>query len=116
MVTLWYRAPEILLGATQYGAHVDMWSVGCIFAEMLKRKPLFYGMHKTEEEQLNLIWDLVGTPTKENWPSVEELTLWSVLKTKKVLPPKISLHFKDPYVNYFLCLLFFVKKKISTKS
>ncbi len=43
VVTLWYRAPEILLGATKYACPVDMWAVGCIFAEFVTRKPLFTG-------------------------------------------------------------------------
>lgn len=43
MVTLWYRAPEVLLNAPRYGCSIDLWSVGCIFAEMAQGKPLFYG-------------------------------------------------------------------------
>lgn len=43
VVTLWYRAPEILLGASRYSCAIDMWSVGCIFAEMAMKKPLFQG-------------------------------------------------------------------------
>ena len=72
MVTLWYRAPELLLGAPTYGPAVDLWSVGCIFAEMLTRKPLF-GAARTETELLDCIWHLLGTPTEANWPG------WSTL-------------------------------------
>ena len=43
VVTLWYRAPEVLLGSQRYSCPVDMWSVGCIFAEMVTKKPLFHG-------------------------------------------------------------------------
>jgi len=43
VVTLWYRAPEILLGSKRYTTSIDMWSLGCIFAEMAQRKPLFCG-------------------------------------------------------------------------
>lgn len=43
VVTLWYRAPEILLGSSKYSCPVDIWSIGCIFAEMVTRKPLFQG-------------------------------------------------------------------------
>ena len=49
VVTLWYRAPEILLGGRQYSTGVDMWSVGCIFAEMCMRKPLFPGDSEIDE-------------------------------------------------------------------
>jgi cyclin-dependent kinase 2 len=48
-VTLWYRAPEILLGARQYSTPVDVWSVGCIFAEMVNQKPLFPGDSEIDE-------------------------------------------------------------------
>ncbi len=43
VVTLWYRAPEILLGAKHYSTPVDVWSIGCIFAEMINQRPLFPG-------------------------------------------------------------------------
>lgn len=43
MVTLWYRAPEVLMGAARYSTGVDVWSIGCIFAEMARKKPLFQG-------------------------------------------------------------------------
>ena len=48
-MTLWYRAPEILLGARQYSTPVDVWSVGCIFAEMVNQKPLFPGDSEIDE-------------------------------------------------------------------
>lgn len=54
VITLWYRPPELLLGLNKYGCAVDMWSAGCIFAELILRKPLFPG--KTELEQLDLIF------------------------------------------------------------
>jgi cyclin-dependent kinase 2 len=49
VVTLWYRAPEILLGARHYSTPVDVWSVGCIFAEMVNQKPLFPGDSEIDE-------------------------------------------------------------------
>jgi len=66
VVTQWYRSPELLLGEKLYSTAVDMWSVGCIFAELLTRKPLWPG--KTEPEQVELIFRTMGTPTEENWP------------------------------------------------
>jgi len=68
VVTLWYRAPELLLGATRYSAAVDIWSVGCIFAEMATGKPLFPG--KADIDQLFNIFQRRGTPTSETWPGV----------------------------------------------
>ncbi|KXJ88537.1 cell division control protein 2 [Microdochium bolleyi] len=68
VVTLWYRAPEILLGGRQYSTGVDMWSVGCIFAEMCTRKPLFPG--DSEIDQIFKTFRLLGTPGEETWPGV----------------------------------------------
>lgn len=72
VVTLWYRAPEILLGGKQYSTGVDMWSIGCIFAEMAQRKPLFSG--DSEIDQIFKIFKILGTPTKEIWPEVEYMS------------------------------------------
>ncbi|ANZ75660.1 Cyclin-dependent kinase catalytic subunit [Komagataella phaffii CBS 7435] len=71
VVTLWYRAPEILLGGKQYSTGVDMWSIGCIFAEMVNRKPLFAG--DSEIDQIFRIFRVLGTPNEENWPEVNYL-------------------------------------------
>lgn len=71
VVTLWYRAPEILLGAKNYCTAVDMWSLGAIFAEMLTRKALFPG--DSEIDQLFRIFRTLGTPGEEDWPGVTQL-------------------------------------------
>ncbi|KAH6809093.1 cyclin-dependent kinase B1 [Perilla frutescens var. frutescens] len=76
IVTLWYRAPEVLLGSTHYSTGVDMWSVGCIFAEMVRRQALFPG--DSEFQQLLHIFKLLGTPTEKNWPGVTSLRDWHV--------------------------------------
>lgn len=68
VVTLWYRAPEILLGCRQYSTPVDIWSVGCIFAEMAHKRPLFAG--DSEIDQLFKIFRVLGTPTEESFPGV----------------------------------------------
>ncbi|KAK6913299.1 Protein kinase domain [Dillenia turbinata] len=67
VVTLWYRPPELLLGSTNYGATVDLWSVGCVFAEILFGKPILKG--RTEVEQLHKIFKLCGSPSEEYWKS-----------------------------------------------
>ncbi|KAH3660692.1 hypothetical protein OGATHE_005024 [Ogataea polymorpha] len=72
VVTLWYRSPEILLGGKQYSTGVDMWSIGCIFAEMSNRKPLFAG--DSEIDQIFKIFRVLGTPTEEIWPDVVYLS------------------------------------------
>nr|CAB3445385.1 unnamed protein product [Digitaria exilis] len=71
VVTLWYRAPEILLGAKLYSTPVDVWSVGCIFAEMVNQKPLFPG--DSEIDELFKIFRVLGTPNEETWPGVASL-------------------------------------------
>jgi len=65
VITLWYRAPEILLGSATYSIPVDMWSAGCIFAELLAKKPLFPG--DSEIDQLFKIFRQMGTPTEDIW-------------------------------------------------
>ena len=64
VVTRWYRAPELLLSCTEYTSSIDVWSVGCIFAELLGRKPLFPG--KDYVHQLNLITKVIGSPSEED--------------------------------------------------
>lgn len=71
VVTLWYRAPEILLGVRHYSTPVDVWSIGCIFAEMINHGPLFAG--DSEIDELFKIFQVLGTPTEETWPNVSEL-------------------------------------------
>ncbi|TGZ32196.1 Uncharacterized protein DBV15_01024 [Temnothorax longispinosus] len=71
VVTLWYRAPEILLG-TRYSCAIDMWSIGCIFAEMATKKPLFQG--DSEIDQLFRIFRILRMPTEEIWPGVTQLS------------------------------------------
>lgn len=71
VVTLWYRAPEILLGANKYSCPVDIWSIGCIFAEMANKRPLFQG--DSEIDQLFRIFRVLCTPTDDLWPGVSQL-------------------------------------------
>ncbi|MCL7034113.1 hypothetical protein MKW94_013069 [Papaver nudicaule] len=65
VVTLWYRPPELLLGATNYGIAVDLWSTGCILAELYAGKPIMPG--RTEVEQLHKIFKLCGSPSEDYW-------------------------------------------------
>ncbi|KAK5923307.1 hypothetical protein CgunFtcFv8_000288 [Champsocephalus gunnari] len=71
VVTLWYRSPELLLGAKEYSTAVDLWSVGCIFGELLTQKPLFPG--KSEIDQINKIFKDLGSPSEKIWPGYNEL-------------------------------------------
>nr|GEV65038.1 probable serine/threonine-protein kinase At1g54610 [Tanacetum cinerariifolium] len=65
VVTLWYRPPELLLGSTDYEASVDLWSIGCVFAELLRGVPLLQGI--TEVEQIHKIFKLCGSPCDDYW-------------------------------------------------
>eukprot|EP00762_Andalucia_godoyi_P002314 ANDGO_07516.mRNA.1 Cyclin-dependent kinase 5 homolog len=79
VVTLWYRAPDVLLGSHHYGTPVDMWSVGCIFAEMVTGKPLFPG--RNEADQMAKIVHGVGLPPAANGvlQTMRELPHWDSL-------------------------------------
>ncbi|GMM29827.1 cyclin-dependent serine/threonine-protein kinase [Martiniozyma asiatica (nom. inval.)] len=68
VVTLWYRAPDVLLGSRNYSTSIDMWSAGCILAEMFTGKPLFSG--SSNDDQLNKIFRIMGTPNERTWPGV----------------------------------------------
>lgn len=71
----WYRPPELLFGARHYSASVDMWSVGCIFAELMLRTPYLPG--DSDVDQIHIIFRALGTPTDEDWP-VSVIVVWFV--------------------------------------
>ena len=71
VVTMWYRSPELLLGSTEYTIAVDMWSVGCIFFEMLAMQALFPG--DSAIEMIERIFTLLGTPNTQIWPEYEHM-------------------------------------------
>jgi len=74
VVTLWYRAPDVLLGSRSYDTSIDIWSAGCIMAEMFTGRPLFPGQQN--EDQLIRIFRLMGTPSEETWEGVSTLSEW----------------------------------------
>ena len=76
VVTLWYRPPDVLLGSKNYTTTIDMWGIGCIFAELVNLKPLFTG--QSDEEQIQRIFEIVGTPTMKQWPQMAELPMFRV--------------------------------------
>lgn len=91
VVTLWYRAPEILLGTRVYTTALDIWSLGCIFAEMVSRKPLFPG--DSEIDQIFRIFRTLGTPDEKVWPGVSQLPdykplfpRWDPQEMKQIIP------------------------------
>ena len=81
VITLWYRPPELLLECTGYTPKIDMWSVGCIIAEMFRRSGFLKGAN--EATQLDLIFRTCGHPTEENWPNVHKTCrLWKKFQPK----------------------------------
>lgn len=74
IVSLWYRAPEIILGSEDYFLGVDMWSVGCIFAELFVDVPIF--MCKSENEVLQRVFRLLGTPSDKFCSGYQTLPKW----------------------------------------
>ncbi|KAF3336136.1 cell division control protein 2 A-like isoform X2 [Carex littledalei] len=95
VVTLWYRSPEILLGSKQYSTPIDIWSVGCIFAEMVNGQPLFPG--DSEIDQILKIFRVLGTPNDMTWPGVTFLPdyklsfpQWHPQMDLAVLVPKLE--------------------------
>lgn len=84
VVSLWYRSPEILLGCKEYGFSIDLWSIGCIFAEMVTKKALFPG--QTEIDQIYKIFRILGTPNEDVWKGVSELPNYKILFP--IWPPK----------------------------
>ncbi|PIA33665.1 hypothetical protein AQUCO_04000022v1 [Aquilegia coerulea] len=95
VVTLWYRSPELLLGSKQYSTAIDMWSLGCIMAELLAKQPLFNG--KTEVDQLDKIFRTLGTPSETIWPGFSKLP---GVKVNFVKQPYNQLRKKFPATSF----------------
>lgn len=96
VVTLWYRAPELLLGERNYGPPIDMWAIGCIMAEMWTRCPIMQG--DSEQTQLFLISQLCGSITPRMWPNVVSLDLYNKVELIKGQKRKVSI--------YIICTMF----------
>lgn len=92
VVTLWYRPPELLLGATEYGVAVDLWSSGCILAELFAGKPIMPG--RTEVEQLHKIFKLCGSPSEDYWRK-SKLPHATIFKPQQPYKRSVADTFKD---------------------
>lgn len=94
VVTRWYRAPELLLGATKYNNSIDVWSLGCIFVEMLTKRPLFPGSDDTN--QLKRIFRFFGRPDESEWPEMSMYPNFKLLAGEKFdSPQEINELFED---------------------
>ena len=94
VVSLWYRAPELLMRSRDYGFEIDVWSYGCILVEMLQKTPLFAG--KDPFEQAQLIYELLGTPWTNGWPESRKLPQWIRQENGLSIPrQELTKHFKN---------------------
>ncbi|XP_042392089.1 mitogen-activated protein kinase 1 isoform X2 [Zingiber officinale] len=96
VVTRWYRAPELLLNSSEYTAAIDVWSVGCIFMELMDRKPLFPG--RDHVHQLRLLMELIGTPNETELDFLNDNARRYIGQLTRY--PKQSLPEKFPHVNH----------------
>jgi serine/threonine protein kinase len=87
VVTLWYRCPELLMQFNEYATPIDLWSVGCIFAELAMKDALFKGQN--EMQQLMEIFRILGTPTEETWPGISQTNVFKQYKWPMM--PKMNL-------------------------
>ena len=94
VVTICYRAPELLLGASDYGPEIDIWSIGCVFCELLTGNILFKE-NSNEKDQLNKIFSICGTPDEKKWPGVTKLPFWNKLSQKTNYKNCLRENFKD---------------------
>lgn len=98
VITLNYRPPELLLGCRKYTMAVDIWSAGCIFGELLVRKMILPG--REDAAQLQILFDLCGSPTQEEWPDIEQPNFcpkWTDLKATQERKPR---RLRDEYLKF----------------
>ena len=89
VVTIWYRPPELLLGMKNYDLKVDMWSIGCVFAELLMGEPIFKG--NNEKEQIQEIFTICGSPNENTWPGISLFPSYEYLMPKNTFDNNLKL-------------------------
>ena len=94
VITIWYRSPELLLGETQYGPAVDIWSAACVLVEIFTRHAIFPG-DGGEISQLEKIYAILGTPNKAEWPGLVDMAWFELLRPDKKRPNIFSEKYKD---------------------
>ena len=102
VATRWYRAPELLYGSRNYTEGVDLWSIGCIFGELLNNSPIFPG--ENDIDQLGIVIRILGSPNEKVWPGVKELPDFSKItfpNTKPVALETIVPDAPDEAVDLF---------------
>ncbi|KAH7374156.1 hypothetical protein BKA64DRAFT_586495 [Cadophora sp. MPI-SDFR-AT-0126] len=94
VITIWYRSPELLLGETQYGPAVDIWSAACVLVEIFTRHAIFPG-DGTEMSQLEKIYAILGTPTKAIWPGLTDMAWFALLRPSARRPNVFAEKYKE---------------------
>jgi len=94
VITIWYRSPELLLGETQYGSAVDIWSAACVLVEIFTRHAIFPG-DGGEINQLDKIYNVLGTPSRSEWPGITELQWYELLRPTHRISSTFSEKYKD---------------------
>lgn len=96
VITIWYRPPELLLGETQYGPAVDVWSAACVFVEMFTKKAIFPG-EGGEVSQLEKVYNVMGTPTRAEWPGIVDLPWFELIQPTERKKRVFETLFKDVF-------------------
>jgi len=94
VITIWYRSPELLLGETQYGPAVDIWSAACVMIEIFTRHAAFPG-NGGEIDQLDKIYNVLGTPTRTEWPGIVDMAWFELLRTAERKPSTFAEKYQD---------------------
>ncbi|KAI9794514.1 MAG: kinase subunit of RNA polymerase II carboxy-terminal domain kinase I [Piccolia ochrophora] len=94
VITIWYRSPELLLGETQYGPAVDIWSAACVLIEIFTKHAIFPG-DGGEINQLDKIYNIMGTPTRADWPGIVDMTWFELLRPTERRPNVFAEKYKE---------------------
>ncbi len=94
VITIWYRSPELLLGETQYGPAVDIWSAACVLVEIFTKHAIFPG-DGGEINQLDKIYNVLGTPTTAEWPGIVDMQWFELLRPMERKPSTFAEKYKD---------------------
>ncbi|OAP61669.1 hypothetical protein AYL99_03872 [Fonsecaea erecta] len=104
VITIWYRPPELLLGETQYGPEVDIWSAACVFVEMFTKKAIFPG-EGGELSQLDKVYNVLGTPTRSDWRGIVDLPWFELMQPADRRKRIFEAMFKDVFTPAALDLV-----------
>ncbi len=94
VITIWYRSPELLLGETQYGPAVDIWSAACVMVEIFTRHAIFPG-DGGEINQLDKIYNVLGTPTRSEWPGLVDMAWFELLRPTERKPTTFAEKYQE---------------------